>query len=43
MGSLLLLVLPSLVPRVAREREMSLDHSTAWRDDVAIAVEIYQA
>jgi hypothetical protein len=31
-----------VVPRVARESEMDLNHSTLWGEDVARAVEIYQ-
>jgi hypothetical protein len=31
-----------VVPRVAREGEMDLNHSTLWSEDVARAVEVNQ-
>jgi len=39
----ILLVLRSVVSRVAREGEMDLNRSTLWSEDVARAVEVYQA
>ena len=39
----ILLVLLSVVSRVAREREMDLNDSKRWSEDVARAVEVYHA
>ena len=38
-----MVVLLSVVSRVAREGEIDLNHSTVWSEEAARAVEVYQA